>query len=243
MPSGIVLHRRTLKPAPPPAPTLPVSLAAYWEFETTGWLDATGHGNNMAGSGGPGVSAGLVGNAVNLASVGNQYLINYSPVGVQLSAGSLFEFQGWVKASSFGADRTIYYQEATAGTTAFKVDYATASNRFRLTVGTTTLLANTFGAPAGGPTAWYFISAGQDATNMFISVDNGSLDTAPRVACPTGVPYMMGLGVTESLTNFWNGSFDQFGLWIGRALTPAERTYCRNAGAGRTYAQIAAASP
>ena len=216
------------------------NLVGFWEFD-----DATEELGRYALTewNAPTYGAGLVGNAVTLASASTQYLDRaYTDA---LSPPGDFEWFGWVNFTTVGADRMLVNMgNANAGnyphSMAYELMYVNSGTKFRWTVGndtTSLVLSSTFGAPSTG--TWYAVNAWHQAgVGLGLKINNGAGDTGAYVSGSYHPAYNLTFG---KWTNFngarHNGLLDQWGFW-SRLLTAQERTFLYNAGAGRTYAQI-----
>lgn len=98
-------------------------------------------------------------------------------------------------------------------------------------------------APAAG--AWHFFNQWRDSTDgkVRLQIDDGAVNVSSSASNPSPnlSPLVFGANGTGG-SGYLNGRLQRFGWIKGAILTAAERTWLYNSGAGRTYAEIIAAS-
>lgn len=187
-------------------------------------------------------TTGKVGFAAQLANASQQYL--QTPDTARLSAGaSLVAGSIWTYLDSKTARRVLASKGASTGATGeFNVDYRSVQDRFSYYVGVGGAAglvdANTLGSPS--LSTWYHLYWQYDGTNVGLSVNNGTLDTAASTGLGDSADALT-LGSYSDATNIlWcmDGRLWQFMYWKGRILTAAERAFIYNNGAGRSMAAL-----
>ena len=227
--------------------TLAVDLKAFWELgEASGTrMDSHTGGLDLSPVNTPGNAAGKVGDALACVSASDQRVSRASHA--DLVMGDIdFSICFWAYMETVG-DQTFLAKSSSGGTIEYAVHHSGGVGGVYFAVRN---LANTGNgtvlAAVGSPPedTWFFVVAWHDSVNNFLraSLNNG---TAGETSFSGGVRAStldFNLG-----RDFWdgfklNGRIDQVGVWK-RVLTADERTYLYNAGAGRTYAEVLAASP
>jgi hypothetical protein len=209
------------------------NLVAYWKLDETSGprIDSAGS-NNLADNGSVGSATGKVGNAADFD--GTNYLS--TPNNATFSPTSHFTVTAWVRPettpsgdqgiagvwqNSIGGRQWLLY--LGNGDPALFVSVNGSSNT--AVFYPITLAAST----------WYFFAAGYDGSNIFISVNAGTLSTTSFVGpiwdSSTDLFY---ISTYDNATKFFTGRIDEIGLWH-RALTPEEIAILYNGGAGTTF--------
>lgn len=223
-----------------PSHSLIQGLVSWWTLNEAAGQALDAHGvNHLTEVGGPIASApGKVGNARDLELSNGQYFSR--PDNADLSVGDVdFTFCCWVKAESLATYNTIINKWGVSGTFEYKIyrDQSTTAFHFILSadgVGYTNWQGNV--APVVG--TWYFIAAWHDsvANTINIQIDNAAVISAAYVTGVFNGPSVFQIGQGDPGQN-WDGLIDEVGFWK-RVLTPAERTFLYNGGAGRSYAEL-----
>ncbi len=155
-----------------------------------------------------------------------------------IGAGVPFEFAGWARPASVAADMAILGKWLAAGNFEFLLKYDQANGRwtsFGSPDGTAT--AENYNAAAGAAAANtdYFLNWGWDGASLNLGVNlvqASMVGVAPVFNGASAFTF----GRRESgTTNYLDGSLAHWGFWKGRTLTPQERTYLFNGGAGRSF--------
>jgi Concanavalin A-like lectin/glucanases superfamily len=219
------------------ASTLKTGLIAYWELEEASGSRADSHTNGLTLTENGTVSqvAGKVGNAASFPSAGNI---------LRRADDALFNFSGGITVACW-----LRFPTAIPTTTVTQVSKLRSFSEWILlfegagsdkliwqifnSVTNPSIKTDTFGASFVGDT-WYFICCTADNTNIKISVDNGTKDSAAQGNAIDNTTEDFRLGDQD-----FNGAFhlDQVGLW-SRALTDDEITQLYNGGSGRSYAAL-----
>ncbi len=219
------------------------SLVAYWSLEEASGsrADATGRGNTLLETGTPGNAAGTVGNAANLD--GSNYLS--LATNADISPGDTdFTWACWLRSDVSLAGGNFDVFGKWAGSGQLEYDLFAAVGVLNFLVSTTGSdfpgIASTFGVLAA--TTWYFVVAWHDSVGntLNICVNDGAVDS---VAHSAGV-FQGSADLLLAKSNFvssFDGRLDEV-LLYHRVLTAAEITWYYNAGAGRSYAEVLAAS-
>jgi len=205
-------------------------LVSWWSLNEASGDALDAHGSNhLAQSGAPVGVAGKVGTARQFVNASGQYLS--IPSNPSLKVSGDFTIAGWVKLTSYQYFGIVVKQGE------YDLMYHAGSNIWYF-------LVNGIGAAVSqinAPGVWHFLVAWYDSTTdtVNIQVNNG---TPASTAHPTGpvtnaAPFYVGHTGGSSA----DGVADEVGFWK-RVLTPAERKYLYNNGAGRGYAEVATAS-
>lgn len=224
---------------------LQTSLIAAWEMESTSWLDSHGT-NHLTGNGAPTVSSAStpkVGNYALLQAASVQYLSVADNTNLNVAGNPNFSIAFWVWLVSTAACGLV--TKRVGGDLDYFIDWNnTAANRvafsiFDVTITSTQLNANTFGALSTGQ--WYFIACTGDFTNnvMKISINNGTQDSVAIGRSITGSAGDVRIGAVNAGAGVADARFDQVCFWKGRVLTLGEISSLYNSGAGLSYAAMA----
>jgi hypothetical protein len=156
--------------------------------------------------------------------------------------GSPFTWITWVRLAGVGVRQAIISKNAGAAVDdEYEIDFSFADSTFRFFRGGTgyDIIVSNSGLPVVGQ--WYFLACWFDGTNLRIEVDDAAGPAAvPVTGTPTVAAVPLGLGVLGAGSfPLAGGDMDGTGFWK-RVLTAAERTFLRNSGAGRTWAEIMA---
>lgn len=202
-------------------------------------------GNSLGTSNNPGNAAGKIGNAANFVYASSQGLIMPDNADMSMGAGVRMNVSCWIYLNSNNYD--IYdiilksvgpsnyewglaYRGST-GSPANVLEFFVTSDG---TLGTYAFVqGTTFGQLSIN--TWYFIEAGYDGTNLYISVNNGVRDTTAFSADIFNGTSGVGIGDRDnSAGRFMDGRIDAVGLWK-RSLTAFEVAKLYKGGAGREY--------
>jgi hypothetical protein len=222
---------------------LTTGLVSYWRMNEIGGRrsDHVG-GNHLADNNTVGSAIGPFGRNAVFASAGSDFLDVADNVALSTSA---FTLAGWVKLTNLPTGAGGFYTVASKWSTAgnqrsweLVADVDTNHWLFRTSLtgaAISTTVEKEVELVAG---AWAFLVAssapdpGIGPDLIRLSVNDGD----PAVANPTGIfdstsPVRFG---QRAGTNFLNGELWGWGLW-NRDLTPAERLYLYNGGAGQRH--------
>lgn len=213
----------------------------YWPHDEASGNALDVHGSRpLTDETGVASTTGKVGNARDFEASSNDRMS--SADNADLSMGDIdFEFALWLKPESLVSFPGVFGKYAASDATDEYLLYSDGSI-FKWVVwnpsSTATTVSSTFGTLSTA--TWYFVTCGYDSALdlAFMTVNAGTPDTQPHAG-----------GVRDGTNTFytgaflatrWDGLIDEFGLWKNRVLTPAERTWLYNAGAGRSYADLVA---
>jgi hypothetical protein len=249
-----ILNRRIIMtPALASGGTAPLglqtNLAAFWEFENTSWIDATGNTTGLTGNGSPvpTTTSGIVGNAVQCLTANSQFLSHatdpaYDTAGVDFSLLSWF----FLPTSNTGAGILARAQSTTFPQNGFSLGVGFNGTGFQAGLNiyangnNNALWGNTFGNLTTG--TWYMVVATVTgaSTVMKISVNNSAFDTTTNGNAINSVsqPFYIGAGPTGAPSGN-DVNIDQTGIWKNRILSTSDVNLLWNGGAGLTYAQMA----
>ena len=214
--------------------TLMVGLVEWYKAETTGWIGSHA-GLNLFPSTAPGLATGKVGLGYDF-DTGNQLLVFSDDYLLPPS----FELCAWVKVSA-ALDMTIFgVMEQFANLAGWELLYGGVNG---ITPSFILHLASEMPVISDTYTessvlivlgTWYFVQAWHDGVTAVSHIRvNGVEDSAPAPEHQnTGGAFIIGNNGTGNFP--FDGVVDEIAIW-SRNLTPAERAYLYNAGAGRTY--------
>lgn len=253
MPNIIQVRNVLLKaPAviiPPAGLGLQTNCTAFWEFENTSWLDATGNGTTLTGSGSPTSVAGKVGNAVSVTATG-QYLTASSNANI-LNGGSSFSAQCWINSGgSAVTEGTIFNKDNNAfgqREWAFGVRFTTANVWSFLVSNTSTSLFRADAAASGaglvaGSTWVHLLATFNSSTGAVVLYVNGSASGSGATLTGTmnsSASAPLNVGRNPSATINAASLIDQCGFWKGRVLSAGDVTALYNSGNGLSWAAMA----
>lgn len=228
------------------------NLIAYLPLNEAGGandaLDLHSNALHLTQNGSPGSDAGKVYAAARVFDAGDDYFTRNDEA--LLSTGNVdFTVAAWVRFGTVpgaGTYRTVFSRNIAAGQRELVVYFDGDTGRFVVQVSSngtaiTSLVANTFGAPAGN--TWYLVLLRHDAANDILGIEiNGVADT---VAYSSGIfdstsPFRIGATAADAATN-WLGRIGPVAMWKsaaggGGALDAAKRSAVWNGGAGLAYA-------
>jgi hypothetical protein len=232
---------------------LSTNLTAHWSLEEASGsrADDTASAQTLTDNNTVTQAAGIIGNAAQFTAANVEYLSRAD--NASLSTGDIdFAVAGWMyldtlvnmvlaaKYEILGNQREylLFYNHNDHVTNA-RFSFSVSNNGTALT----TLDATNFGAPTTA--TWYFVVAWHDSVNNVIGISINA-GTANTTAHTTGVFDSTATFAIGTLYNNasrvypMNGRIDQVAFWKGHIPDATERTWLYNAGAGRTYAEIAA---
>jgi len=204
-------------------------LLAYWNLNTTSWLDSSGSGNTLTANGGVSLVSGKINNCANFDGDVDESVFMW------LSRSNFFNFD----SGNFSVSQWVYFEGSSYYQSLFstRVDGAATSNSFSVVADLNNKLSFYDGGFTGdlytfSGSNWYHLTTVRDGSTINFYVD-GSFAASVAKSNPYEVTSIaMGghLNGEEPL----NGRIDEVGVW-NRALTGAEITSLYNAGAGKTY--------
>lgn len=214
--------------------SLMTNLAAHWHFdEVSGTRIDSVSGYDLTQVGSVANAAGKLGNAAVFGTSAANYLSRTAGL-FNWSANNQFEFACWIKFTALGANRYVTRWSSSASNARAGIAWSDSLGAMLFFSNGQQITHATFGTPATG--TWYFVTVGDDGTNAFCTINNANLQTAARGAAAVGEAVTaINFGVDHTPNFAMNGVVDCPSLWLGRALSAAERTYLYNAGVGRDY--------
>lgn len=213
------------------------SLLAYWNLNTTSWLDSSGNGITLTGHGGVTLGTGIISGCA-LISSSNGYLDNFS-TNFNVGTGDITA-SVWINPSSYGsggfsdfAGSVFDFRDDGVGkewllifTDAGKLRIWQTPTSYETTA---TISLNTWTniviRRSAGTTSFY-INGSLDGT--FADTENFQSQIF-TFGGPVDDP-----GSEEEEYLHYDGRIDEVGVW-NRALSGAEITSLYNAGAGKSY--------
>jgi hypothetical protein len=190
--------------------------------------------NDLSITNTPGFTTGVKTNAVTLVRASSQGLLKTNNASLDPMTNA-FTITLWFRTTTLATARSIVGKDDFSTERQFILDVSSSRLSFYLftnaapSTAVATLTANTFGNLSIN--TWYFASASWSAATGKMTVRvNNAVDTLTGVAAmpEKTSPLMFGLG------NKWDGDIDEVALW-NRDLTPKERDWVYNAGAGKFY--------
>lgn len=224
---------------------LQTNCTAFWEFETTSWLDATGNGSTLTGTGSPTTAAGKVGNAVSIPTINTDYLSCASNTNL-LNGGSSFSVAGWINSSGssvgilayFNKDNNSFGQREWGIGTRF-----TSSNVFSFTLfntSTTQFNCDSLVTVSSGfhqIVGTFDSSTGAALIYVDGSVSGGGVTVTGTMQSTASAPFSVGR--TVSGAPFGVGTLvDQVGFYKGRILSASDVTALYNSNSGLSWAAM-----
>lgn len=216
-------------------------IAAYRLEENSGdRADSTPNATTLTDNNTVTSNTGKIGTAGQFTAASSEYLSSTSSI---FNRGDTSWTQTcWVYADTLPALSVISGKDNGAADRAYLLYHqiVATNSRFRVAVmdgGSTAWIAvaDTFGVPSTA--TWYFLAAGHDAVanEVWISVNNGALDTTATSAGAgdSAASFMMG-SLNALATTFWDGRIDAW-HFFNKRLSGAELTYLYNSGNGREY--------
>lgn len=226
------------------------NIFAYWKLDESSGnaADATGNGRTMVNVGSIGYGPGIINNGAIFVNDASKYLNdtsdNFSP------GSSVFSINLWMKSSSLDVDRVYSMPPTTIGSRSF-VDLDVNSN------GTIAAeIAWVSGGNQGLGVTTPNVNWADGNWHMFTVVIDHSTSKARITIYFDGVQQAQAthasldyninvslrslIGATVnwssgSVEGPFNGTIDEVGYWIGKALSSSEVTQLYNGGAGLQY--------
>ena len=223
------------------------NLVGYWNLDeasgtrndSTAGANHLTDNNTVTGTTGPGAhNASLFTNA-NLEALThtNNATLNVSggafTVAIWVKLTSLIDGQGFACHGTSASNRSWQLHQQFGNGQAVFQTYSDGTSGGGVA-------STTFGALSTG--IWYFVVGSCSAAGLLsISVNAGTADTSARTTA-FNTTDTFGCGWREDVSNVnynLNGALAMFGLWKGRELADAERTFLFNGGSGLSFAQLA----
>lgn len=209
-------------------------------------IDSLG-ANNLTDNASVGAAAGKVAGARQFNSASSRYFSLASNATIQ--AGDIdFTWAGWAYLDSKTTFRLIISKYKAGSSSGFDAEYIiyydSSADRFLFGVGNgvatvATVLANNLGSPSTA--TWYYLVCWHDSVGntVNIQVSDGAVNSAAAAAGGHTNTGQFDLGARGLGGLPYDGRLDEWSYWKYIPDT-TERTWLYNAGAGRTYAEIAA---
>lgn len=236
-----------------PGSTPPLTdLLAYWELDEptgvspredshTGNYDLTTPGGVTSVTS----STGKISNGASLTGSPGVFLENSNAA---LGLTGPMTLAGWIYVSSItlggGGQYVIGKTDMTAFAppnfaTAGYMIYINASGNLAFWQGNGATSAEVVWPIVPSYGAWHYIVAGYTGSQSFIQVNNGTRQTGSGLTPTAGSQSFMagGAKAAGSPTSMSgpDAIFDEWGLWLNRAISTTDASYLYNGGFGRTY--------
>ena len=227
--------------------TLTDDLKAFWKLgEVSGTRVDSFGSNDLTDNNTVTQATGIVGNAAQFTAANTEFLDIAD--NADLSTGNIsFSICGWAFFDTFpvGGSGITAKGDANANSTfEYSLESETVSGpltqfRFIISDGTSTSTVQSLSFGGLSLDTWYFVVAGYDADadELFISVNNGTVDTTTFTtgSQDTTEPFVIGSRkVVAGHDIFMDGRIDEVGFWK-RVLTAQEKTDLYNGGSGNTF--------
>lgn len=240
--AGCIIGGGLLCPPPGGALGLQTNCTAFWEFQTTGWADATGNGTTLTGTGSPTTTTGVVGNAASLVA-STSYLQAANNANINAGGGS-FSAAFWVNLAGNPGNGFIFSKSlATFGNYEwnFGVVFTTA-NVFRFTCANTSTSFFTADDSVAFTTGSFVHLGGtfNSATGAMVIYKNGSqVGTGTLTGTlNSSASAPLSFGNNGAAISGVNSVVDQAGFWKGRILSAGDFTALYNSGNGLSWAAM-----
>jgi hypothetical protein len=201
-------------------------------------LDATAGGKNLANFGNPITSsAGKINTARAFPGSGGASFFASSPSNFSPGSNS-FSFSFWVNFSpTAGGDYEGLLAKGVVGPTNVEwLVYRHGDNRLRFSVSSNGSTLTTVTWPSTLSTGtWYFVAGEWDGTNINLSVNGATFQSTSFSGTIHSNTNNFDMGLISGSGNPLDGSVDEVGIWMGRALTQTEVSQLYNGGAGLPY--------
>ena len=219
------------------------NLYAYYKMDEASGsaLDATAGGRNLANSGNPITSsAGIINTARAFPGSGGASL--FASRSSDFSPGSnSFSFSFWV---NFSPTAVGYYEGLLAKGLVGPIDvewmvYRHGDNTLRFSVSSNgSTLTTVIWASTLSNGTWYFVAGEWDRTNIKLSVNGATFRTTSFSGTIHSNAQPFDMGLISGSGNPLDGSIDEVGIWMGRALTQTEVGQLYNGGAGLPFSSF-----
>ncbi len=209
------------------------NLVAYWPLDEASGNAIDAHGSNdLSDQNTVGSATGLITNARDFENGSAEYF-NLTD-NADMSTGDIdFTFSCWVKAESLSSAQFVLCKANFFSTSEYGIWWE--SDRFRWRAGTSTTVADNYGALSTG--TWANVVAWHDSVNNIvgIAVNAGTANTQSYSSgvSDTGEEFRIGSD-SQGFFIKWDGLICEVGFWK-RVLTSTERTDLYNSGAGLAY--------
>ena len=204
-------------------------------------LDATAGRRNLANFGNPITSsAGIINTARSFPGSGGASFFGSSASDFSPGSNS-FSFSFWVKLSpTAGGDYEGLLAKSVVGPSNVEwMVYRNGDNTLRFSVSSTgsTLTTVTWVSTLSTGT-WYFVAGEWDGTSIKLSVNGASFQSTSFSGTIHSNTNPFDIGLISGSGNPLDGSIDEVGIWMGRALTQTEVSQLYNGGAGLPFSSF-----
>ncbi len=222
-------------PAPNPCTFPTTGISAYWSMDEVSGTraDASGNGNTLTLGGGavdgvPGIlsnAASFDGSTVHWLEVANPALA---------AAGQAITISGWVKLNDVSVDQAIA-GKSDNNSSGYRLFFSAISSSMVFeslnSVGPeSSQLVSSVTISSG---VWYYVVAGFDGVNHFMSINNSARETdAGNFSSNSAHAFKIG---NDEQGFILNGLIDEFGVWVGTALTDDDISCLYNSGIPTGY--------
>lgn len=220
------------------------NLVAWWSLESDG-TDATGRGNTATPNGTPTYAAGVVGNAGNVNGTTQYFSAAHN---ADTSAGDEdYTVAGWVRFTDVAGVYAAWGKMSSAsgwtrGPVLFIAGSSTLFFRVYDSTGNARSVSKASAVSAG---TWAHVACSYTASSQLASMTiNAGTPTTGDWSAFTFADSggALTLGRRGDASWYHKGGIDEFCMYK-RVLTADEITWLYNAGAGRTYANLAEGRP
>lgn len=211
------------------------NLVSWWSLDEASGTRYDSHGtNHLTDNNTVGSATGKVGNAASFVAANSESLSIVDNASLSMGAGVRLTIAAWVHATSLAFENNIVAKR----TGHLEYYLRVRNNRFDFEVSATgaTPVYTVVGANTITTGVWYFVVAGYDGTNLFLSINDGALRTTAYIGDIFDGTSSFVVG-SRGTNDYWTGEIDEVAIWK-RALSSAEITELYNSGAGVSYANI-----
>jgi RHS repeat-associated protein len=216
-------------------------LVSWWTMNEASGTRYDSHGtNHLTDNNTVTSTTGLKGNAASFVTANLEYLsIADNP---DLSVGDIdFTIIANVYLNSNASSFAIVEKSDNTGTTPleYRLVFNSAAQAFRFRVEPAAGQAYYVDSDPVVTNTWYTVIAWHDSVNdtLNIQVNNAAVKSSAITTGSTNTNFAFLIGGLANGANGMNGRIDEVAFYK-RVLTPAERNWMYNAGAGRTYSEL-----
>lgn len=208
-------------------------LRAYWQFNSSTWVDGSGNGFHLSQTGTVPLVSGKFGNAVNFTNNVANYLSNPNAI---ITPGVPWSLQAWIKMHSLALDCDLFGNAQVGSSDGWRLRFSAPAQSFALS-------SFDSAGPSEEQCQSLFPVVNETWTHVVAVVDSNQRATIYVNAQPTSDEHLFWtdpaapfrVGNDGDLAFFpANAAIDELALWAGRVITPQEVTALYNGGDGRT---------
>lgn len=212
------------------------SLVGYWRLEEASGTryDCSKNGNHLTSNNSVGQGTGVQTYCSTFVTSSSQRLGGGTNM-LQLNANTFWTLAFWFKLTTTNTVQVFCSRDNLTTKREFVAWWDVNGRvKFSLSKSINAMTDNTWTSAVDG-TAWHFVVCGRTNTDLFLSVDNGTLNTVAIGGTPatSDDPFYIGSDSSGSPL-YLNGSMDEVGIWT-RILTAAERTQLYHSGLGTHF--------